>query len=138
MTTKQTTHTAKLKAAGWKRQDVWLSPDDLMRLQALQRATGASAQAVLRRGLREMPSELPLVYAERVVSAEDLRAEYAADPREPVALWMIARSYATGHGDTVEDMLGELEWQAQERAPTGLSPEAESAWFCYRALVEDR
>jgi hypothetical protein len=34
---------------------------------------------------------------------------------ESVALWMIAHGYATGHGDTVEDMLSELEWQAVER-----------------------
>jgi hypothetical protein len=34
---------------------------------------------------------------------------------EAVAQWMIARSYATGHGDTIEDMLVELEWQAASR-----------------------
>jgi hypothetical protein len=34
---------------------------------------------------------------------------------EAIAQWMIARSYATGHGDTIEDMLGELEWQAKKR-----------------------
>jgi hypothetical protein len=33
-----------------------------------------------------------------------------------VALWMSSRGYATGHGDTVEDMLVELEGQAKERA----------------------
>jgi hypothetical protein len=32
-----------------------------------------------------------------------------------VATWMIAHGYATGHGDTVEDMLVELEGQAKER-----------------------
>jgi len=35
--------------------------------------------------------------------------------KEQVAQWMIAQSYATGHGDTTEDMLRELEWQAKER-----------------------
>lgn len=35
--------------------------------------------------------------------------------RETVAEWMIERSYATGHGDTVEDLLKELEWQIRER-----------------------
>jgi hypothetical protein len=34
---------------------------------------------------------------------------------ELVSKWMIERSYATGHGDTVEDLLKELEWQAKER-----------------------
>jgi len=28
---------------------------------------------------------------------------------------MIERGYATGHGDTVEDLLKELEWQIEER-----------------------
>jgi hypothetical protein len=34
--------------------------------------------------------------------------------REKVAAWMIERSYATGHGDTTEDLLKELEWQVRE------------------------
>ena len=37
------------------------------------------------------------------------------DTKERVARWMIANSYATGHGDTVEDMLQELHEQAKER-----------------------
>jgi endonuclease YncB( thermonuclease family) len=41
--------------------------------------------------------------------------ETAKDGRESVALWMIRHGYATGHGDTVEDMLGELEAQAKTR-----------------------
>lgn len=35
--------------------------------------------------------------------------------REAVAQWMIKHGYATGHGDTIEDMLGELEAQAKEK-----------------------
>lgn len=35
---------------------------------------------------------------------------------ETIALWMMRNGYATGHGDTVEDMLAELEAQAKERA----------------------
>jgi hypothetical protein len=38
----------------------------------------------------------------------------AAEEREKVAQWMIQRSYATGHGDTTEDLLAELEWQIAE------------------------
>lgn len=51
----------------------------------------------------------------------DLLARFAAlvaaHEREKVAAWMLRRSYATGHGDTVEDLLDELEWQvaAHER-----------------------
>ena len=33
----------------------------------------------------------------------------AAAEREKVAAWMLNRSYATGHGDAVEDLLKELE-----------------------------
>lgn len=39
----------------------------------------------------------------------------AAAEREKVAAWMIERGYATGHGDTTEDLLKELEWQIAER-----------------------
>lgn len=35
--------------------------------------------------------------------------------REKVAKWMIERGYATGHGDTIENLLGELDWQIKER-----------------------
>ena len=34
--------------------------------------------------------------------------------KEKVAQWMIQQGYATGHGDTVEDLLKELEWQIAE------------------------
>lgn len=35
--------------------------------------------------------------------------------REKVAAWMMQRGYATGHGDTIEDLLQELDWQVAER-----------------------
>ena len=38
----------------------------------------------------------------------------AAAEREKVANWMMQRGYATGHGDTTEDLLSELEWQVRE------------------------
>ena len=34
--------------------------------------------------------------------------------REKVAQWMMQRGYATGHGDTTEDLLVELDWQIAE------------------------
>ena len=43
----------------------------------------------------------------------------AAHEREKVAKLMVERSYATGHGDTVEDLLKELEWQVAERKREG-------------------
>ena len=45
---------------------------------------------------------------------ERFAALVAAAEREKVAAWMIARGYATGHGDTIEDLLVELEWQVRE------------------------
>jgi len=39
----------------------------------------------------------------------------AAAERAKVVEWMAERGYATGHGDTTEDMLKELEWQIAER-----------------------
>ena len=38
----------------------------------------------------------------------------AAAEREKVARWQIGSGYSTGHGDTVEDLLVELEWQVRE------------------------
>jgi len=35
----------------------------------------------------------------------------AAAERNKLAAWMMRQGYATGHGDTVEDLLKELEWQ---------------------------
>lgn len=38
-----------------------------------------------------------------------------AEEREKVAKWMMQRALATGHGDTIEDLLNELEWQVREK-----------------------
>ena len=46
---------------------------------------------------------------------ERFAALVAAAERWKVAKWMIERSYATGHGDTLEDLLAELDWQIKER-----------------------
>ena len=46
---------------------------------------------------------------------ERLAAVVAAAEREKVAQWMMQRGYATGHGNTTEDLLNELEWQIRER-----------------------
>jgi hypothetical protein len=46
---------------------------------------------------------------------EKFAALVAAAEREKVARWIIHKGYATGHGDTIEDLLTELEWQVTER-----------------------
>lgn len=50
----------------------------------------------------------------------------AAAEREKLAQWMIQRSYATGHGDTTEDLLCELAWQADERIALAVAAEREA------------
>jgi len=50
-----------------------------------------------------------------IASLEKFAALVAAHEREKVAKWMVERSYATGHGDTIEDLLTEIDWQAAER-----------------------
>jgi hypothetical protein len=39
----------------------------------------------------------------------------AAAEREKVAAWMMRQGYATGHGDSIEKLLEELDWQIVER-----------------------
>lgn len=43
-------------------------------------------------------------------------AAMASDEMKEVQEWMFANSYATGHGETIADMLVELEGQVRERA----------------------
>ena len=49
------------------------------------------------------------------VAFERFAALIAAEEREKVARWMIRRGYATGHGDSIEDLLQELDWQIREQ-----------------------
>ena len=52
----------------------------------------------------------------KVMCSEVLRLaeEMILAEREKVAAWMIKKGYATGHGDSTEDLLQELDWQKQE------------------------
>ena len=45
---------------------------------------------------------------------ERFAALVAAAERNKLAAWMIQRGFATGHGDTIKDLLKELEWQIKE------------------------
>ncbi len=54
---------------------------------------------------------------EYVLSAESLERFAAlaqAAERNKLAAWVQAQGYATGHGDTIEGLLKELEWQVRE------------------------
>jgi hypothetical protein len=53
-----------------------------------------------------------------VLTPEELErfAALVADAeREKLAAWMMSQGYATGHGDSIEKLLEELEWQIEER-----------------------
>ncbi len=50
-----------------------------------------------------------------------------AEARETVAKWMIAHSFATGHGDTIGDLLDEFSWQVKEQRDRFYAAEAEVA-----------
>jgi hypothetical protein len=54
-----------------------------------------------------------------IAAIERFAALVAAHEREKVAKWMVERGYATGHGDTIEDLLTEIDWQAAEREREG-------------------
>ena len=56
----------------------------------------------------------------------ELVTQAVAAEREKVAAWMRSKSYATGHGDTIEDLLKELEWQVAEREREACAKVAES------------
>ena len=43
---------------------------------------------------------------------------------EQLAAWMIANGFATGHGDTMEDLLRELTWQVAELRAVNNEPQA--------------
>ena len=45
----------------------------------------------------------------------DYEKGIVAAEREKVAQWMTRLGYATGHGETIEDLLKELEWQIEDR-----------------------
>ena len=51
-----------------------------------------------------------------------------ADERNKLAAWMIQCSYATGHGDTTEDLLKELEWQVREGEREACAKVCENEW----------
>ena len=48
-------------------------------------------------------------------SIERFATLVATAERNKLAAWMMRQGYATGHGDTIKDLLKELEWQIDER-----------------------
>ena len=60
------------------------------------------------------PAEIGLAHL-TIEELERFAALVAEHEREKLAAWMIERSYATGHGDTIDDLLNALNWQIEER-----------------------
>lgn len=56
-----------------------------------------------------------IYYQEMRVERDEAR-KALAEAREALARWLIAHGFATGHGDTLDDLLGELSWQVKERS----------------------
>lgn len=56
--------------------------------------------------------------------------------REKLAKWMMQHEYATGHGETIEDLLEELKWQIKEQWNNAAAAEREACadvaenWRC--------
>ena len=51
------------------------------------------------------------------------------EERNQIAEWMMAKGYATGHGDSVGDLLTELEWQVRERQRNQLADKIDQMPF---------
>jgi len=47
------------------------------------------------------------------------------EAREKLAKFMLSNGFATGHGDSIDDLLVELEWQIKERAALASLPSVE-------------
>ena len=61
-----------------------------------------------------------------LINIEHFAELVAAAERNKVAQWMMDQGYATGHGETVEDLLKELTWQIQENEREACAKVAES------------
>jgi hypothetical protein len=82
------------------------------------------------------------MHAEGMVTVGHMREQIAAE-RNKVAHWMMAQGYATGHGDTTEDLLKELEWQVRESEREACAKVCEDkntllAWPTYAAAIRAR
>ena len=51
--------------------------------------------------------------------------------KQTLVAWMISHGFATGHGDTVEDLLKELAWQMEEEVRQARQEEAK--WWLRRS-----
>ena len=64
-----------------------------------------------------------IYYQEMRVERDEAR-KALAEAREALARWLIAHSFATGHGDTLDDLLSELTWQVNTLAELAVENKA--------------
>ena len=93
-----------------------MNQEDIIRMAREAGWNGIYSQPMMKIALQE---EEFLRFAQLIAQAE----------RNKVAQWMIQRSYATGHGDTVEDLLKELEWQVAEAEREACAEVAEACRY---------
>ena len=61
----------------------------------------------------------------------------AAAEREKVAKWQMGSGYSTGHGETIEDLLVELEWQVRESEREACAKLADAADMYNRYISQE-
>lgn len=66
------------------------------------------------------------VWTMSITHLEHFANAIANNQRAKLALWMMSQGYATGHGDSIEKLLEELEWQIREKLEKGVSDERRS------------
>ena len=66
---------------------------------------------------------------------EYFAALVAKHEREKLAAWMMSQGYATGHGDTIKDLLKELEWQIKEREREACAKAVEAKAHMFATLA---
>ena len=87
--------------------------DERVTLNKLNRFLELHLKTLVSEGYRKCAEE------QRTTQFCALFEEAVVAEREKVAKWMIRKGYATGHGDTTEDLLAELEWQIEEEKDKG-------------------
>ena len=76
----------------------------------------------------KMPYDFVTGEIVQIEKLERFAALVAAAEREKVARWQIGSGYTTGHGDTIEDLLVELEWQVRESEREACAKVCEEHW----------
>ena len=94
-----------------------LHQEAIIKAQTEQEKVKAAASAMIETPM-ELIRAILLKHEQAVIEVlRELSVEKelaVAAERERVARWQIGAGYTTGHGDTIEDLLVELEWQVRE------------------------